>query len=137
MVAPTSRHGEMIQGINVTPLVDVVLVLLIVLMVTASHTVSRALPLELPKASTGEASERSPLAISVDASGTLYLDGDVLSQEVLRQRLRERRERGELSALIAADGATPHRSVIGVIDLLRSEGVTKFAINVAPEDLAP
>ena len=136
MAAPAPRSGELIHGINVTPLVDVVLVLLIVLMVTASYTVSQALPMELPKASTGESNAKSPLAISVDAAGALYLDGKVLTTEELRQQVR-RRASNDTSALIAADGATAHRAVVGVIDLLRREGVTRFALNVAPEDLAP
>jgi biopolymer transport protein ExbD len=126
----------MIHGINVTPLVDVVLVLLIVLMVTASYTVSRALPLSLPQAKTGETKSTS-LAISIDQGGQLFLDGRALSSTELRARVIEERARGDVSALIAADGRAAHKSVVRVIDLIRSEGVTKFAINVAPEDLEP
>lgn len=140
MAGSASKPGEMIQGINVTPLVDVVLVLLIVLMVSASYTVSKALPMELPKAATGE-SESSPLAISVDASGKLFLDGaphtmESLKSAVLKEKASLEGQGKKPSALIAADGSTAHRSVVGVIDLLRGCGVTKFAINVAPEDLA-
>jgi biopolymer transport protein ExbD len=136
MATPVQRPGELIQGINVTPLVDVVLVLLIILMIAASSAVSRALPMDLPKASTGQPTERRPLAISIDAAGALFLDGEPLSREQLRQRVKQR-SGSEASALIAADGAARHRAVVGVIDLLRAEGVTKFAINVAPEDLLP
>ena len=57
MAGSGSRGGEPIYGINVTPLVDVVLVLLIILMVTSSYAVSKSLPLRLPKASTGQSSE--------------------------------------------------------------------------------
>ena len=137
MAAPTQRPGELIQGINVTPLVDVVLVLLIILMVTAVHAVSRALPLELPKASTGETDKTAPLAISIDASGVLYLDGRRLSRDELRTRIRQESSEGAASALIAADGGAAHRVVVAVIDLLRGEGITRFAINVAPADLEP
>lgn len=134
MAGSQARQGEMISGINVTPLVDVVLVLLIVLMVTASYTVSKALPMNLPKASTGE-SENHPMAISVDEQGKLFLDGSSISRADLQVAVRGRKEAGDVSALIAADGMTEHRSVVKVIDLLRTEGVTKFAINVAPEDI--
>lgn len=136
MAAPQGRPGELIHGINVTPLVDVVLVLLIILMVTASYTVSKALPLELPKAASGESSAPAPLAVSVDAAGKLYLGGEALSKDALRERLRREATRGR-SAVIAADGAVPHRAVVGVIDLLRTQGITQFAINVAPEELGP
>lgn len=134
MAGAAPRPGEAITQINVTPLVDVVLVLLIVLMVSASYTVSQALPLELPRASTGE-SQSHPMAISVDEGGALFLDAEAITRAELQRRVRERKAAGDASALIAADGGVPHRLVVGVIDLLRSEGVTQFAINVAPEDL--
>jgi biopolymer transport protein ExbD len=134
MAAGSQQRGEMIQGINVTPLVDVVLVLLIVLMVTASYTVSQALPMDLPTAKTGE-SQSTSLAISVSASGDLFLDGAPVSSEQLRALVRKESGPGEVNALIAADGGAPHKFVVRVIDMIRAEGVTKFAINVAPEDL--
>ena len=138
MASSTSRQGELIHGINVTPLVDVVLVLLIVLMLTASYTVSRALPVKLPTASSGEPSASKTLAISVNAAGHLYLDGAAISKQELGTELRKRAKSGQqYSAVIAADGAAQHRSVVGVLDELRGAGVTQFAINVAPEERAP
>jgi biopolymer transport protein ExbD len=137
MAAPTERPGDVIQGINVTPLVDIVLVLLIALMVAATHAVSHALPMELPKAKSGEASETGPLAISVAADGSLYLDGRLASRDELRVRARKESAKDGGSALIAADGSAEHRAVVSVIDLLRSEGVGRFAINVAPDDVKP
>lgn len=137
MARSAERPGEMIQGINVTPLVDIVLVLLIALMVAATHAVSQALPMELPKAKSGEPGEAGPLAISIGAGGELYLNGKHASREELRARARRESSRDGASALIAADGSASHREVVAVIDLLRTEGVTRFAINVAPEDAAP
>jgi biopolymer transport protein ExbD len=135
MAQSSSRPGEVITAITVTPLVDVVLVLLIVLMVSASYTVSRAIPMELPKAKSGE-TKSLPLAVSIDDSGNLFLDGEATNRDELAKQIHERKKReGSVSAMIAADGKTRHRSVVGVIDLLRNEGVTQFAINVAPEDL--
>lgn len=135
MAGSQMRQGEMIQGINVTPLVDVVLVLLIVLMVAASYTVSQALPMDLPKAKTGQ-KENTSLAISVSSEGQLFLDGVALTKEALKKRVREEKAARDVNALIAADGAAQHKFVVQVIDMIRAEGVTKFAINVAPEDLA-
>lgn len=135
MASSATRQGEMISGINVTPLVDVVLVLLIVLMVTASYTVSKSLPMNLPKASSGESQTRA-MTISLDEKGTLFLDGAQMSRAELQLKVREKKAAGDVSALIAADGLAQHRLVVQVIDLLRLEGVTQFAINVAPEDIA-
>lgn len=134
MSGQATRPSDMIQGINVTPLVDVVLVLLIVLMVTASYTVSKTLPLELPKAASGE-SQNEPLAISIEKSGKLFLDGAPHTKDSLKEAVRVLKQQGKQSALIAADGSVEHRAVVQVIDLLRVVGVTKFSINVAPEDL--
>lgn len=134
MAAQQSRPGEMIQGINVTPLVDVVLVLLIVLMVAASYTVSQALPLDLPRAKSGQ-TENIALAISIDEKGQLYVDGAAASEEQLIARVRQQKSAQDVSVLLAADGRAQHKSVVRIMDVLRVEGVTKFAINVAPEDL--
>ena len=134
MAAQQTRPGEMIQGINVTPLVDVVLVLLIVLMVAASYTVSQALPLDLPQAKSGQR-ESTALAISIDQEGRLFLDGAASSEEQLLSRVRKEKSTQDVSVLLAADGRTQHKAVVRVMDLLRVEGVTKLAINVAPEDL--
>ena len=133
MAAPVQRPGELISGINVTPLVDVVLVLLIVLMVTAQYVASQAIPMELPRASSGESQKEAPLAISIDASGAIFLDGVRLSKPELQQRVHGRAGGSERTALIAADGGAQHRAVVSVIDVLRSEGITKLALNVAPE----
>lgn len=135
MAAIQHDDDEMITGINVTPLVDVVLVLLVILMVTATYLVARTIPVDLPKAQTGEAST-SPLSITLDASGALYLDGSRVSKSELRARIGERRRREPgARAVIAADGSLAHRAVVSLVDLLRSEGITQFAINVDPSDL--
>ena len=131
----SSSSDEAITGINVTPLVDVVLVLLVVLMVTATYLASRSIPVDLPSGKTGEATT-APLTVSLTRAGQLYVDGALATEGELRQKLVQARQRDpELRAVIAADGAVPHRRVIGVIDLLRQEHVERFAINVDADDL--
>lgn len=131
----SSSADEAITGINVTPLVDVVLVLLVVLMVTATYLASRSIPVDLPSGKTGEATT-APLTVSLTKAGLLYVDGVAANEGELRQKLAQARRRDpELRAVIAADGAVPHRRVIGVIDLLRQEHVERFAINVDADDL--
>ena len=135
MAASTTQRGEPITSINVTPLVDVVLVLLIILMVTAGYIVKQAIPVDLPKGATGE-SVQLTLAITIKSDGALFLDGEPVTEVVLHRNIQEAHARdSEVRAVIAADGATRHKSVVGVIDLLRREGVSKFAINVQPEDV--
>lgn len=128
---------ELITGINVTPLVDVVLVLLIILMVTATAIVSKTIQMELPEAKTGENTpQNQTLAVSIAKDGSLYLDAEKVDADGLRAKVRAAHaSNAEVRAIIAADGAVAHASVVKVIDLLRQEKVTKFAINVKPSDL--
>jgi biopolymer transport protein ExbD len=136
-MAGGSQHGDddLITDINVTPLVDVVLVLLIILMVTATAIVSKTIPMELPKAATGE-QVPSTLAVSIDHSGNIFLDTIPVTPEELRTRVRAARDVDEdLRAVIAADGRVAHANVVQVIDILRQEHITKFAINVRPEEI--
>ena len=135
-MAQSSENQEMISGINVTPLVDVVLVLLVVLMVTATYIAARTIPVDLPKGATGEPTG-VVLAITVDAEGQMYLEGEKSAEDELRRRIRGLRASDpELRAVIAADTNSRHGSVVRVIDLLRQERVNRFAINVQPGDVA-
>ena len=123
---------ELITSINVTPLVDVVLVLLIVLMVTSSYLVNKSINVELPKAATGEASSPT-MSISIDKDGKLFLDGTPITEEALRNRIRAAYQKDpDVKAVISADGRVQHARVVTVIDTLRREKVTKFAINTSP-----
>lgn len=123
---------ELITDINVTPLVDIVLVLLIVLMVTSSYLVNKSINVELPKAATGETTSPT-LSISIDVENKLYLDGAVVAADALQSSIRDAYLKDpELKAIISADGRVQHSQVVSVIDMLRREKVTKFAINTSP-----
>ena len=104
----TDSSDEMISGINVTPLVDVVLVLLVVLMVTASYLASHAIPVDLPKGATGEATN-SILSVSVMRDGAIFLDGNRVDDPTFRARAQQaHRADAETRAIIAADGSAAH-----------------------------
>lgn len=129
----------LITDINVTPLVDVVLVLLIILMVTATQIVSKTINVELPSAQRpdqAQAATPTTLAISIDEEGQLYLDREEVDEAALRTRVRAARAADdETRAVIAAHRAIAHGTVIRIIDLLRQENVNKFAFNVRQADL--
>ena len=75
------------------------------------------------------------MAVSIDEAGKLYFNETEVDQEELRSRIRAEREQNpEIRAVIAADGRIAHSRVVGIIDLLRQEQVTKFAINVRPQE---
>ena len=135
MAAAANDTDDIITGINVTPLVDITLVLLVILMVTASYVASKTIPLELPKGATAETTPTT-LSVSIDKGGKTFLDAVPIDDASLRARIRVAHTADpETRAVIAADGRTTHAHVVHVIDLLRREDVTKFAINVEPEDL--
>jgi len=134
MGAAQARSNGPISSINVTPLVDVVLVLLVVLMVTSNYLASKSIPVDLPKGATGDAVPKT-LAIAILSTGTTFVDGTEVDETTLRDRVRVARAgNDDLRATIAADSATPHGRVVHVIDLLRQEKLVKFAINIDPED---
>ena len=128
-----------ITGINVTPLVDVMLVLLIIFMVTASFIVHRSIELELPQAVTGEQVKSQSLAFALTSDAKLFLDGQEirLSEVGIHIEKAKRSQAKQVQALISADIKTPHGEVVKLIDTVRKNGITEFAINVdAAEDAA-
>jgi len=122
---------QMISGINVTPLVDVTLVLLIIFMVTASYIVKEAIEVDLPHAANaGEAVGRT-FALVLTKQGDLYLDGARCNEQELLARVRDAAARDhQARAAISADRAVLHGAVVRVIDILKEAGISRFAINV-------
>jgi biopolymer transport protein ExbD len=125
---------EMISGINVTPLVDITLVLLIIFMVTTSYIVRQSIDVNLPRAANGGESIGQTLMVVVHADGTTYVDGQLMTEAELRNRVHEAKAKDvDAKALIAADTDARHGSVIHVIDIIKGEGITKFGLNIEKE----
>ena len=125
---------QLITGINITPLVDIILVLLIIFMVTATFLVSPSIKVALPRATTGEPTPISNIAVVIEESGDLFLNGKPITIEKLAEYVRLKGEEGtRVNAIIGADEQALHGRVIRIIDLLKREGVAKFAINVEGE----
>jgi biopolymer transport protein ExbD len=125
---------EGIVGINVTPMVDVVLVLLVIMMVAATYIVAQALKVELPKSASSDDSVTSTAQVSISKEGKYYFKQQPVTEAELIAQLREARAGGtDLNLVISADSAAQHGQVVHVIDLAKREGVLKFAINVDRE----
>lgn len=121
----------MITGINVTPLVDITLVLLIIFMVTAVYIVAPAIKIKLPKAATAEATPVTTIALVLDIDRVLYLNGTPTTEEDVRRIIGDLvREKKEVQAMIGADKNVTHGEVIHLMDLVRQLGIVKFAVNV-------
>ncbi len=134
MAGSSYDSDDEITGINVTPLVDVMLVLLIIFMVTATYIVNQSINVNLPTAETSDTSAQSKnLAFVIDAKDQLYLNGRPITFEDIPRLIAEEKGKdapGPLNALISADKVTPHGSVVRLIDMVRKHGITDFAINV-------
>jgi len=128
------RRGGIV-GINVTPMVDVVLVLLVIMMVSATYIVSRALRVELPKSASSDEPAASPLTVTLTKDHQTFIDQELIPDDaaLVARFQRALGGGGEPSVVIRADGGTLHRSVVHVIDLAKQQGITKFGINVAEE----
>ena len=135
MAASVEEHDDEITGINVTPLVDVTLVLLIIFMVTATYVVKEAIEVDLPRAASGGQTVGPTLAFALDREGKLYLDGAPATAQAARAAVRAAVARSaEARAIISADRAVSHGRVVEVIDLVKREGLTRFAIDVEHEE---
>lgn len=124
---------EAITGINVVPLVDIVLVLLIIFMVTAKLIDSRSVPLDLPKAATGS-EVQTVFSVVLFADGATHVDSAPVPDDdaILALAKSAQEKNPELRAVIKADSAVSHGRVIHVLDLLKQAQVGKIAFGVSP-----
>jgi biopolymer transport protein ExbD len=132
MANVSSNDDEGINGINVTPLVDVTLVLLIIFMVTAKLIAGHGVPLDLPKAATAGVTQ-TMLTLSIDAQGKVLANGQpVVSDAALRDQTRRAlQQTPELRTVIAASALASHGSVMRVVDTVRDAGAVKIAFAAA------
>lgn len=120
-----------ITAINVTPFVDIMLVLLVIFMVTATFIVKEAIEIELPKAAAGGQTTAKTLALVITKESKVYLDGVEVTEEALLQKVKEMQQAKEdLQAIIGADKDATHGAVVHVLDMLKAQGITKFAIQI-------
>ncbi len=132
-VGPKSRRGGGIVGINVTPMVDVMLVLLVIMMVSATYIVSRALKVELPKSASSDESTQGPITVTITKEHAYYVNQEPFAggdAELTALFQRTKAKAGEPSLVVSADAGALHGWVVHVVDLARLQGITKFAIQV-------
>jgi biopolymer transport protein ExbD len=134
----SSADDDVISGINVTPLVDVVLVLLIIFLITAPVLYQSAIKVQLPKAKSGEESPHSPLNFTLTKEGSLIWDKQPLDWKDLADKLKAMGPNiSQETAMISADELTAHGVVIKLMDVLQQAGLTRFALNVEHTSGAP
>ena len=132
-MASASRKRGIIADINVTPLVDIMLVLLIIFMLTANLIAKQAIEVELPRASQSTTLNPTTLAITLTRDGALYLNGRATSPAELQEAVKTAVAKDpRTQAIIAGDKAVSHGRVVWVLDVVKSLGITSFAIQIDP-----
>lgn len=134
----TGDDEDVIGHINVTPLVDVVLVLLIIFMVTTSYIVRAQLKVDLPQAASGDSEVESTLTFQVLRDGEYLLDDDPATLEEIGTVVERRtKENPDLRAIIAADKKVEYQRIIDLIDTVKSNGLKKFALDIERKARGP
>ena len=128
MSSIANNDDEGINGINVTPLVDITLVLLIVFMVTAKLIAGQGIPLDLPKAASASITQ-TMFTVSLDAAGHVLTNGQAASNDSeLRTRAASAlRQNPELRTVVQASARASHGAVMHIVDEVREVGITKIA----------
>jgi len=127
------KNGDdIIASINVTPLVDIMLVLLIIFMLVSTFMLKEAIEVELPHAATGAEVNKRTVSIIISKDGDYFIGSEqIAGLDGLRARMAaEKAENREVQVIIAADRSVLHGTVVTVIDLLRRLEIYNFAINV-------
>ena len=134
MAAQMQDEDDAITGINVTPLVDITLVLLIIFMVTATYIVKQTIEVELPRAAHGGETVKKTFALVVTKEGKAFLNGAPTDDAGLIAAVQQARARGEeIQAIVGADKSATHGAVTHLLDVLKGAGVVRFAIQVEAE----
>ncbi len=130
MGASFNKDDEAIADINITPFVDIILVVLIIFMVTTPIIMNPGIKIQLPKAASGEETKQTKLNVSIAKDGKILLNGAVENDNSLAQKVKDLVAKNkEIQAIIAADKDVAHGTVIRIIDIVKSNGVSKFAIS--------
>ena len=124
---------DSITGINVTPLVDITLVLLIIFMVTARFISEPSLGVNLPKASASASTEQEDrrVYLTINTQRQIFLNNSPVSEQELPGKIRELlKQKPDLNLVLRADKDVSHGDVMRVLDAVREQGVTQFGIAV-------
>lgn len=129
-----SQDGEGLNEINITPFVDIVLVLLIIFMISTPALVHRGMKVALPKAVIAEDMSHVTLKLMLMADGKLLLDARPITLADLDTAVKKLNAANvPVDAIVAADGDVTHRKVIEISDLLRGYGVADIGFGVEPK----
>jgi biopolymer transport protein ExbD len=130
MAGSVGRKGA-IHGINITPLVDIFLVLLILVMISSTLVQPQAIEVQVPKAASAGSVAPTASGLVLASDGTLFLDGVATPAETVVARIALKvRQDSTHSVLVSADGKLPYEQVVAALDLVKKSGARKYALRV-------
>ncbi len=133
---------EILADINVTPLVDIMLVLLIIFMLTSESVAEKVkkpvIDVDLPQAASSQDKPGTPLSVVINKDGDLFMNGEPATVADLRQEVRRRvisAGQGKAEAILSADRRVTHGAVVRIIDMIRLLGIENVAINTKEQEI--
>ena len=122
--------------IEIIPMIDTIFFLLVFFMIsTLSMSQYRGMPVNLPKAASGQQAPAESAAITIDKQNRIFLDKQPVDRTTLGAQLREKlAKNSEMLVIINADDGVEHGRVVEVMDIARTANVTKMAIAVKPKE---
>ncbi len=124
------KSAKQFADINITPLVDVVLVLLIIFMVTTPMLV-KGIKVNLPKTSTSSANiGKKDIVISIDKKGNYYIDKVLVKDNALRDFLKSHRNK---EVIIKSDKSVAYGIVVKLIDIVKTSGISRVGLATEPK----
>jgi len=128
------RDDELITDINVIPLVDIVLVILIIFLLVAQVMGPSVFKVKLPEADNADSSKSSPVTVWINQEGQLALNGYGITKEELVESIRKLLEENkDLQVIVSADERVYYGDAVKILDLLKGEGVNRLALQVQPK----
>lgn len=125
------NDDEPIAAINVVPLVDIILVVLIIFMVTAPLVLKPTIDINLPKAASGDESPPTPLNIAISKDGAISLNGQASSlADVTAFAQKVAAEKPDTAAILQADRSVTLETLTAIIDTVKTAGIKKVAFSI-------
>ncbi|PJZ47288.1 MULTISPECIES: ExbD/TolR family protein [Leptospira] len=131
MAGASGSQDEEIGSINITPMVDVILVLLVIFMVTANFLKKESLNINLPKVQAADPNVAESVQVAITKTGALLLEGkDTDVSGLVRNLEREAKIRPNMRLTLSADESLPYGKITELMGIIRKAGVTKIALSV-------
>ncbi len=125
------ERAGLIAGINITPLTDVVLVLLVIFMIATPLLIRSEIKVNLPRTAAAEAAAPKNIVVTIDAAGNVYVDGGRVALEQLAPTLSAALgKRANAPVIIMGDKEVRYDLVVQVLEIARTSGVNKLSLAV-------